>query len=539
MSSAKPRLALLACLLISLSLPLAACGKSKKTAQDDDEKKKEKPMVLGNVALGGGSTTVYKSIDPKAPIIFTVNWSTGVLDASKGGISAGQLTQPYGDLYRDGKPVADYRADSGDAVQKTQRLNLRNHVLLKSKDGKHTLSGKTGEYRGDLGLVRLKDDVVATAPFGTLSGVPELWATPDLHLIGTPDMVSPKLKTPAVLALAATAAVASARLQNGRDFTFENARSLGAENLKAGGYRLTAKPAPGGQLVLNMPSRGIVVHSSSTIVVTTDSTGKVVRELTTDGTVNFVRTTTGGTTTLNGTGAQYTAAPNAVSGDVTIGGRVTITDVQKGQTTVCKGDKGSAVLLTNAPAGASGLKSATLTGNVTIDSTGSSKGTFNGSGDRLHYVPSVGNADVDLDGNTMLKSVTRGEGGSNTVVAHGAKAHGLLDLSPVASQSPLRSAVLTNNVTLDVTGSNGQTFKGKGDKVVYTAEGTGGKAVMTGDLTFSGDAPEFLGDIKGADTAEVIIDGDGWKEVNLLRSDGGTTETTYKTKPPVKKGGGR
>ena len=99
---------------------------------------------------------------------------------------------------------------------------MTDDVVLQSIDKANTLNAPKIEYRGDVKLVRAMGGVTANGPFGTLSGVPELWATPDLRLIGTPDMVSQKLKIPALVALAATAATGSPRFQKGDTYAIDN-----------------------------------------------------------------------------------------------------------------------------------------------------------------------------------------------------------------------------------------------------------------------------------------------------------------------------
>ena len=126
-------------------------------------------------------------------------------------------------------------------------------------------------------------------------------------------------------------------------------------------------------------------------------------------------------------------------------------------------------------------------------------------------------------------------------MSRGARAHAVLDPAPGADANPMRNATLTGGVAIDVSGSNGQTFKGTGERVVYTALGTGGRAVMTGDLKFSGDAPSFLADVQDADTAVVTIGKEGWERVDLDNSGGKPTTTTLsrKTLPPKPKPKGK
>ena len=522
-------------------------GCAKKPAPTAGSKpKKEAKLPFEAVQIGPGDTVVQQSADPKAPPSFTLHWEGGEFDLDKGGLDEANLKAPRGEIFGDGKTVATYRADAGGAARETRRLQVRGDVVFRSQDETQTLKAPRGEYRNDERLVRMTGGVVASGTFGTLSGVPELWATPDLRLIGTPDMVAKTLKTPALLALAATATMGSPRLQKGNDYTFKNAGSVSGERLKAGGYRITARPKAGGPIVILIPSRGLVIRSAGEIVVLTDPKGSDVRRAVSQGKVEVEQTAAAGTTTMEGDGATY-ATSGGETATLDIGGPVTISSAAKGkdgvQTTVSRGQKGQAVLLNRPGAERIALKSATLSGNVTIDSKGAQGDTFRGTGARLVYTPQGATSDVALTGGVVLISVTRGKDDAgkavtNTVLSRGARADATLDPTAAVGANPLKTATLVGGVAIDVSGSNGQTFKGTGNRVVYTAVGDGGKAIMTGDLKFSGDAPSFLGSIEGADIATVLIGPDGWERVDLDNSENKPTKTTIQTRPG-KKGGGR
>ncbi len=546
-------------LFLLSSLLLSGCAKHK--AQNATaEAKKEKDDLPKAVGMGAGETTVWQTSDPKSPPSFTVGWTHGGFHIVDGAVDTGKLQNPRGHLFQNGKPTSTYRADNGDAVRANKRLNMRDHVVVQSIDKTQTLTSDQGEYRGDTKLVRAMGHVVATGPFGTLSGSPELWATPDLKLIGTPDMVAKTLKIPALLALAATAAVGSAQLVKGTDYKFENQGPQQYENLGPAGLRITVDPIKGKPLIVRLPSRNMTVQSAGRVVILTDPKGKEVRHMVSQGAVHVVQTSDVGTTTMDGDGSVYDVPAGSDTGILDVGGRVTLTSESRSkdakgnmtsQTTVSKGDKGRALLLVKPPKDGDAMKNAILTGDVTIDSKSSDDDTFHGVGDRLVYTPHGPVADADLTGNVVLTRTTRGkdEGGkptSQTVVSRGQSAHAVLDAksggglktagaSPATGdKNPLKNATLTGGtVAIDISGSDGQTFKGTGDKLVYTATGGGnGRAVMTGDLKFSGDAPDYLSDIAGADTATVTIGKTGWKTVNLNNSNGDATTTNIETKTP-------
>lgn len=531
------------CLIL---IPLAlGCGK-KEAGRDGKREKPEKP-ILQSVGFGAGSTVVYVSSAPKAPPSFTVQWQKGAIDATDGGIDTGRLETVSGDLFSQGKKTSDYSAAWGEAHQDTKRLTLSGDVTLRSADGRGTLTAPKAEYRGDVKLVRAMGGVTASGPFGTLSGVPELWATPDLQLIGTPDMVSQKLKIPALVALAATAATGAARIQNPN---YELTNALPAiENLGNDRLRITAKPVPGGgPVTVSMASRGLVIKSSGVIVVEYDRKLKAVRHLKADGAVSVVQTAkNGSTTTLDGRGATYDGQPNAQTGRLDLGGKVKIVRTAKvknaagamvTQTTTTLGDKGSAVLLNQPKANEDPLKAATLTGNVSLNVSEVDGETFSGRAERLVYTPSGETSNVDMAGGATLTRTSKKEDGSTSaVVAKGVRGVAELYSRPNPGANPLKSATLDGDVSIDVSGSNGDTFKGSGDRLVFTEAGGGGKVVMTGALEFSGDAAEFVGNLTNVDTAIMTIGKQGWERIETSNSGGVKAKTSILPKDKPKKGG--
>ena len=696
----------LAFCLVLLPFSLSV-GCAKKHPRDDASKpKKEDKLPVDSVGIGSGDTTVHTSEDPKAPPSFTLRWEGGKFDVDKGGVDVANLQSPSGEIFREGKPVATYRAEKGGAKRETRRLEIDDDVVLRTIDGKQTLKAAHGEYRSAEKLVRMMGGVTANGTFGTLSGVPELWATPDLKLVGTPAMFAQKFKTPALLALAATAATGVARLQNAPAYTLSGNSGLLADVRNPLKTIVTVPPAAGGAVVVTLPSRGLTFRASGTVVLELDpKASNEVRRMTTQAPVRVVQTTTTGTTSLEGKGATYDAKPDAPTADVRVGGRVTLVNVVKNAkgttTTTSRGDEGSAVLLVKPSVGASGLRSATLKGNVTVVSAGGGDG-FEGKGERLVYRPKADGADVDLTGPVTLDIAPRGlafrfaapvaislggggggdevrrmtsdgkvsvvqtapngrttlDGSSaiydakpgaatadldlggrvtivnavkdakgavsttasegdrgsavlvakpgrdesglrsatltgdvtvesrsagddsfrgtgakllytpkgdvaeadltggvvltrttkskdaegkpvtNTVVSRGERAHTVIDAQGGGDGNPLKSATLDGKVNIDVSGTNGQNFKGSGDKIVYAASGASGKATMTGKLAFSGDTPSVFGDLSNTDTAVVTIGRSGLQTVQTFNSDNGPTTTTIKTRsqPPKRKG---
>lgn len=524
------------------ALLLVGCAKPKKP-HVDRPKKEEKPVVQ-SAGFGSGETVVYQGAEASALPSFSLSWKEGGFDVLKDGGNRGHLESPSGDIYTDGKTTSAYRSDTGDADKAAKRLEMKGNVVLRSKDGTQTLKAAQGEYRGDVRLVRAMGGVTASGPFGTLSGVPELWATPDLRLIGTPDMVGKTLKLPALAALAAAGGTGSARMQ-GRNYSLvAPGASVKAEIARR---RTTIVPRPGSPAVVTILSQNLVLTFTETVVIDLAPKTLDVAHMTTSGAVHLVQTTGKGVTTLDGKGAEYDWKPGAETASLDLAGPVEIVRAAKvlnaakklvEQTTTTRGAKGRAILVDKPAKDEEALRSATLTGNVTLDVSEVDGQSFSGSGARMVYTPNGATANVEMTGRTTLASVAKDKAGTRTTVTKGDRGTAVLFAKPAPGANPLKNATLHGNVTIDGKNAKGETFKGSGDKIVYTADGDDAKVVMTGELRFSGDVESLIGDMKGVDTAIMTLTKDGLEEVNAYNSSGSSPITTFDPKAKPKKAGG-
>ena len=328
----------------------------------------------------------------------------------------------------------------------------------------------------------------------------------------------------------------------------------GGDGFEGKGERLVYRPkADGadvdltGPVVLDIAPRGLAFRFAAPVSV--DLQGDEVRRMTSDGKVNVVQTAPNGRTILDGSSATYDAKPGAATADLDLDGRVTVVNAVKDakgatSTTTSEGDRGSAVLVAKPGRDESGLRSATLTGDVAVESRSAGDDTFRGTGAKLLYTPRGDVAEADLSGGVVLTRVTKskdadGKPVTNTVVSRGERAHAVIAPGASGDGNPLKNATLDGGVKIDVSGTNGQSFKGSGDKIVYAASGVEGKATMTGKLLFSGDTPSYFGDLSNTDTAVVTIGRNGLQTVQTFNSNNSPTTTTIKTrsKPPKRTGG--
>ena len=174
------RLAFLSLVIVGL----AGCGSpsaEKPKGSPSPTKPAETPKVIHTT---GGNSTQY-SPDPKRERQWDVTWKEATLGVQMSGKA--KMTGVSGQLYREGKAVSDYQGDGGTADRGTQILTLRGNVQVKSLEYDAVLYCDEIRYEGGRSLVRARGHVRIVGKSGDLQTDSELWATPDLKRVGSPD----------------------------------------------------------------------------------------------------------------------------------------------------------------------------------------------------------------------------------------------------------------------------------------------------------------------------------------------------------------
>ena len=165
-------------------LGLVGCGSpsaDKSKGGPAPTKPAETPKVIHTT---GGSSTQY-SPDAKRQRQWDVTWQEAILGVESSGKA--KMTGVSGQLYRDEKAVSTYRGDGGTADRGTQILTLRGNVQVKSLEYDAVLYCDEIRYEGGRSLVRATGHVRIVGKSGDLQTDSELWATPDLRRVGSPD----------------------------------------------------------------------------------------------------------------------------------------------------------------------------------------------------------------------------------------------------------------------------------------------------------------------------------------------------------------
>lgn len=92
-----------------------------------------------------------------------------------------------GELYRDGKLASRYEARTGVANDARRTLKLKGTVRVTSEERKIVLSAAEIEWVDDRQLIAARGSVWIRSDAYEMGPLPELWATPDLSRIGSPD----------------------------------------------------------------------------------------------------------------------------------------------------------------------------------------------------------------------------------------------------------------------------------------------------------------------------------------------------------------
>jgi hypothetical protein len=140
------------------------------------------------VETGAGSAT--RLADDDKPN-YDVAWASSQLEFGEKGVFSGAMESVSGTLYSKGKPVSRFAAKIARASKLSQILSLEQVVTISSQNPKGVLYCDTLEWDNKRSLLRAKGNVRFDGESFTLGTAPEIWATPDLSVIATPDQFKP------------------------------------------------------------------------------------------------------------------------------------------------------------------------------------------------------------------------------------------------------------------------------------------------------------------------------------------------------------
>ncbi len=158
------------------------CGSAPKQNAPAEEKP---PSVMVHTGMG---STDHLSPAPKRTKLWTVRWEHADLTMGSESQQSGKMETVTGEIYRDGHRISTFAGDTGHGSQTNQTLELDGHVKVIGADPKGTLTCDRLEYDGQAKILKAKGAVTYDGANGILGPLPELWATPDLKEISSPEL---------------------------------------------------------------------------------------------------------------------------------------------------------------------------------------------------------------------------------------------------------------------------------------------------------------------------------------------------------------
>ena len=165
------------------ALALLGCGSPKRT---DPTTKSPPPIPLDTTANTGPVAITQR--DENGHILWHVESDKSQIVYGGEKKLSGSLEKVNGDLYENGKLVSTFRADSATADQEENRLELEGKVEVTEMRESATLIAQKVTWDGKQQQIRASGDVRVVAKSYQMGPFKELWASPDLMHVGTPDV---------------------------------------------------------------------------------------------------------------------------------------------------------------------------------------------------------------------------------------------------------------------------------------------------------------------------------------------------------------
>ena len=154
----------------------------KRGAADGDQR----PPITDAINVGPGDLTAYSTNLPRRPV-WKLLWKSARIQPGQKENSLGEVTEASGFIYPEAEAPVPFSAASGSGDQAKGQLYLRENVTIFSPTLKATLRCDLVHYDASAKIVEAKGNVRVTSEDGTVTTNQELWATPDLSIVGTKD----------------------------------------------------------------------------------------------------------------------------------------------------------------------------------------------------------------------------------------------------------------------------------------------------------------------------------------------------------------
>jgi hypothetical protein len=175
--------------LLLMAVACHGCAPSAPKSKLVDKVKPILKQPLTVVTPDGEATE--RSNGPGREPLYHVTWRNAKVDVSDKGPFAGRMEGVKGEMYHKGQVSNTFGADYANADRNTRLLTLTGHVQLISKADQIVLTCDKVEWLVKEKIVKATGHVKAVGNFGSVGVADELWATPDLKVIATPDSFKP------------------------------------------------------------------------------------------------------------------------------------------------------------------------------------------------------------------------------------------------------------------------------------------------------------------------------------------------------------
>jgi len=171
-------------------LILAGCqsgsGSKASVGKDGSSEKERTPPIQDAINVGPGDLTAYSTTGPRRPV-WKLQWKSARIKPGEKQNSVGEVSSASGFLYPENDLPVPFSAANGSGDQARGQLFLRENVTIFSPTVKATLRCDLVHYDASAKIVVAKGNVRISSEDGTVSTNQELWATPDLTIVGTKD----------------------------------------------------------------------------------------------------------------------------------------------------------------------------------------------------------------------------------------------------------------------------------------------------------------------------------------------------------------
>jgi hypothetical protein len=181
-------------LLILYALGTSGCqsGKSDGESRRKPDDESHPPALENAINVGPGDLTAYSTTLPRRPV-WKLKWKSARIQPGKkensgdNQNSLGEVSDASGLIFPENQAAVPFSSASGSGDQAKGQLFLRENVTIFSPTLKATLRSDVVHYDASAKIVVAKGNVRVTSEDGTLTTNQELWATPDLKIVGTKD----------------------------------------------------------------------------------------------------------------------------------------------------------------------------------------------------------------------------------------------------------------------------------------------------------------------------------------------------------------